>query len=186
MNAISRVFAYLRKTVNYCLHYTGYPTVLEGYSDASWNSILSESLSTSGWVFTLGGAAISWKSKKQTIITHSTMESEFIALADCAKEAEWLRNLLLEIPLWPKPMPPIVINCDSEAARSVAHNKVYNGKSRHLSLRHSYIRQLLKNDGVIGINYIRTNQNLADPFTKGLSRDLIQKLSLGIGLKPYK
>ncbi|GKA49096.1 DNA polymerase zeta catalytic subunit-like protein [Tanacetum coccineum] len=69
-----------------------HPAVIEGYSDANWISDIKDSRSTSGYVFTLGGAAISWKSSKQTVIAKSTMESEFIALDKCEKEAEWLRQ----------------------------------------------------------------------------------------------
>ncbi|GJT93523.1 zinc finger, CCHC-type containing protein [Tanacetum coccineum] len=71
--------------------------------------ILNDSSSTSGWVFLLGGGVISWASKKQTCITGSTMESEFVALAAASKEAEWLRNLIHEIPIWPKPIAPTSI-----------------------------------------------------------------------------
>ncbi|GJX14486.1 zinc finger, CCHC-type containing protein [Tanacetum coccineum] len=94
--------------------YTSNP-VLEGYIDASWISNAEDNLSTSGWVFLLGGGAISWASKKQTCITGSIMEYEFVALAAAGKEAEWLKNLLLEIPLWVKPITPISIRCDSAA-----------------------------------------------------------------------
>ena len=105
--AINWVFGYLKRTINFGLFYSEFPTVLEGYSDASWITSASDNKSTSGWIFTVAGGAISWASKKQTCIAHSTMESEFIALAAAGKEAEWLRNLLLEIELWPQPMPSI-------------------------------------------------------------------------------
>nr|GFA30242.1 zinc finger, CCHC-type [Tanacetum cinerariifolium] len=71
--------------------------------------------STSGWVFLLDGGEISWASKKQTCITSLTMKSEFVALTAVGKEAEWLRNLILEIPLWSKPIAPISIRGDSVA-----------------------------------------------------------------------
>ncbi|VFQ73988.1 unnamed protein product [Cuscuta campestris] len=67
--------------------------------------------STSGWIFLLGGGAIA------------------------GKEAEWLRNLIYDIPLWPKPISPISIRCDSEATLAKAYSQVYNGKSRHLGAR---------------------------------------------------
>ncbi|GJT12940.1 zinc finger, CCHC-type containing protein [Tanacetum coccineum] len=107
--AITRVFKYLKGTMNYGLSYVGYPLVLEAYSDASWINHVEDSSSTSGWVFLLRGGVISWASKKQTCITGSTMESEFVALAAAGKEAEWLRNLIHEIPIWPKPIAPISI-----------------------------------------------------------------------------
>ncbi|GJU60200.1 zinc finger, CCHC-type containing protein [Tanacetum coccineum] len=107
--AITRVFKYLRGTKDRGLSYVGYPSVLEGYSDASWINHVEDSSSTSEWVFLLWRGAISWASKKQTCITGSTMESGFVALAAACKEAEWLRNLIHEIPIWPKPIVPISI-----------------------------------------------------------------------------
>ena len=81
--SITRLLRYLRYTREYGLHYGRYATVIEGYSDASWISDIKDSRSTSGYVFTLGGASISWKSSKQTVIARSTMESKFIALDKC-------------------------------------------------------------------------------------------------------
>ena len=75
--------------MDYGLNYTRYLAVLEGYSDANWISDTKDTKSTSGYVFTLGGAAISWKSSKQTCIARSTMEFEFIALDKAGEEAEW-------------------------------------------------------------------------------------------------
>ncbi|GKB71903.1 zinc finger, CCHC-type containing protein [Tanacetum coccineum] len=137
----SRVLKYLKKTMDYSLTYTGYPLVLEGYTDASWISNTEDNSSTSGWVFLLGGGAISWASKKQTCITGSTMESEFVALATAGKEGEWLKNLLFEISLWSKPIAPIFIRCDSATTLAKAYSQMYNEKSRHLGVRHSMIRE---------------------------------------------
>ncbi|GJS92954.1 zinc finger, CCHC-type containing protein [Tanacetum coccineum] len=140
-HAITRVFKYL----NYGLSYVVYPSVLEGYLDASWINHVEDSSSTSGWVFLLGGGTISWASKKQTCITGSTIESEFVALVVAGKEAEWLRNLIHEIPIWPRPIALISIHCDSAATLAKAYSHIYNGKSRHLGVRHSMIRELIMN-----------------------------------------
>ncbi|XP_048605020.1 secreted RxLR effector protein 161-like [Brassica napus] len=121
--ALKRVLKYLKGTINYGLSYVGFSSVLEGYSDASWITNIQDHYSTSGWVFLLGGGAISWASKKQTCITSSTMESEFVALAATGKEAEWLRNLVYEIPLWRKPASPISIHCDSQATLAKAYSQ---------------------------------------------------------------
>nr|GEW69960.1 zinc finger, CCHC-type [Tanacetum cinerariifolium] len=99
--AIQRVLKYLKKTMNYRLVYFGYPLVLEGYTDASWISNTKDNLSTSGWVFLLGGAT--------------------------GKEAEWLKNLLLKTPLWVKPIAPISIRGDSAATLAKAYSQMYNG-----------------------------------------------------------
>ncbi|XP_074314390.1 secreted RxLR effector protein 161-like [Silene latifolia] len=115
--AVKRVLRYLKQTMDYGLNYVGFPLVLIGYSDASWITNMEDYSSTSGWVFLLGGGAISWASKKQTCITSATMESEFIALAAAGKVAEWLRNLVYRIPVWPRPIPHISIHCDSLAPK---------------------------------------------------------------------
>ena len=181
--AIVRVLRYLRYTKDYGLHYTNYPGVVEGYCDANWISDSKDSKSTSGYVFTIGSAAVSWKSSKQTCIARSTMEAEFIALDKAGEEAEWLRNFLEDIPNWPKPVPPICIHCDSQSAIGRAQSKMYNGKSRHIRRRHNTVKQLLTN-GVISIDYVKSKDNIADPLTKGLTREQVCKSSRGMGLKP--
>nr|GFA73307.1 retrotransposon ribonuclease H [Tanacetum cinerariifolium] len=93
-----------------------------------------DSKSTKGWIYTLAGGAVSWASKKQTRISYFTMKAEFIALAAAGKEAEWMRDLLLDIQLWPGLMPSIPMYYDIQATFSKAYNSVYNGKSRHICL----------------------------------------------------
>nr|GEX84708.1 zinc finger, CCHC-type [Tanacetum cinerariifolium] len=97
-------------------------------------------------------------------------------------EAGRLRNLVYEIPLWPKPISIISIRCDSVATLAKAYSQVYNGKSRHLGVRHSMICKLIMN-GVIPVEFVRTQLNLADHLTKGLARDLVCKAAIGMGLK---
>jgi len=104
LHAVQRVLKYLKTTIDYGLHYCGYPLVLKGFTDTNRITTSEDYSSTSGWVYTLGGGAISWGSKKQMCIADSTMAAEFVALGSACKEAEWLRNLLYEMPLWLKPM----------------------------------------------------------------------------------
>ena len=86
--ALIRILRYLKGTIDYGLMYFGYPSVLEGYSNANWISDFDELKSTSGYVFILVGGAISWKSTKQTCIARPTMELEFIALENAGIEVE--------------------------------------------------------------------------------------------------
>ena len=79
-------------------------------------------------------------------------------------------------------MPPICIHCDSQSAIGRAQNQMYNGKSRHIRRRHNTIRQLIST-GVISVDYVKSNDNIADPLTKGLNRELVEKSSKGMGLK---
>lgn len=183
--ALVRVLRYLRYTLTDGLHYTRYPAVLEGYSDANWISDSHDTKSTSGYVFTLGGAAVSWKSSKQTCIARSIMKSEFIALDKAGEEAEWLRNFLEDILIWPKPVPPIIIHCDSQSAIGRAQNSNYNGKSRHIRRRHETVKQLLSN-GIISIDYVKSKDNIADPLTKGIPGEQVKSSSRKMGLKPVK
>ncbi|GJX32528.1 hypothetical protein Tco_0242383 [Tanacetum coccineum] len=92
------------------------------------------------------------------------MESEFVALTAAGKEAEWLGNMILKISLWSKPIAPISICCDSTATLAKAYNQIYNEKSRHLGVTHSMIRELIMN-GVVFIEFVRSQQNLADHLT---------------------
>ncbi|KAJ9536248.1 hypothetical protein OSB04_un000581 [Centaurea solstitialis] len=183
--AIGRVLGYLKRTSDLELTYNTHPGILEGYSNASWIDNSSDSKSTSGWIFTLAGGAISWASKKQTCIAHSTMEAEFIALAVAGKEAEWIRDLLTDLHFWPRPTPSIPMYCDSKATLSRVYNSIYNGNLRHLGLRHNYVRQLIEN-GTISIVYVKSCGNLADPLTKPLTRDLIGSTTRDMGLKPRR
>ena len=94
---VHRVLKYLRGTINYSLYFSGFPSLLEGFSDANWISDSDEMKSTSGYVFILGGSAVSQKSAKQTGITRFTMKAEFIVLEKASFEAKQLRNILVDI-----------------------------------------------------------------------------------------
>ncbi|GKA25993.1 zinc finger, CCHC-type containing protein [Tanacetum coccineum] len=117
--------------------------------------------STSGWVFFLGGGAISWDSKKQTCIIGSIIESEFVALTAADKEAEFATTL------------------------AKAYSQMYNRKSRHLGVRHSMICELITN-GVVSLEFVRSQQNLVYHLTKGLARDLVIKSAEGMRLNGLK
>jgi hypothetical protein len=79
---------YLAGTMDYKIHYSGYPAVLEGYSDANWISNVDELYAMSGYVFTLGGVVVSWRSCKQTILMRFTMEAELATLDTTTVEAD--------------------------------------------------------------------------------------------------
>ncbi|PHT41215.1 Glyceraldehyde-3-phosphate dehydrogenase, cytosolic [Capsicum baccatum] len=98
----------------------------EGYSGANWITGSNEVKSTSGYVFTIDGGAVSWKSSKQTCTACSTMKFEFIALDKAGEEVEWLQNFLEDIPYWLKPVAPVCIHCDSQAAIGRAGSMMYN------------------------------------------------------------
>ena len=182
-SALERVFKYLKGTIDYGIHYSNFPAVIEGFSDANWISDSDETKSTSGYVFTLAGGAVAWKSSKQTIISRSTMEAEIISLDTATNEAEFLKNLLCDLPLLNQPVPPISMHCDSQSAIAKVNSKNFNEKRRHLRVRHKSIRNLISH-GVISLDFVRSENNLADPLTKGLTRQQVLETSRGMGLKP--
>ena len=177
---IMKVLKYLCYTYDYGLHYTKYSVVLEGYSDANWISNVKDSKYHSGYVFILGGVVVSWKASNQTVITRSTIEYKFIALDKCGEDAEWLCHFLEDISRWPKLVPPICIHYDSQSIIGRDQNNMYNGKSRH-----NTTRQLLSTV-VISLYYAKSKDNIADMLTKGLNRELDEKSSRGMRLKPIK
>jgi len=102
------------------------------------------------------------------------MESKFIALELAGQEAKWLRSLLANIPLWGKPTPIVSLHCDSQVAIGVANNSAYNGKKRHIRVRHGAVRQLIKN-GVISLEYVKSERNF--------SKKVVMDTSRGMGLR---
>ena len=162
--------------------YSGEPPILEGYFDASWITNKEDNSSTSGWVFFYGGGAISWSSKKQTCIVDSTMASEFIALKFAGKEAEWLQDLMFEIPILPMPISQVAIHTDCRTTLVKAYSQVYNGKSRYIALSDNLVQGYIVS-GVITLDYVNTKFNLADFFTKATSRDSIEHTSIAIQLR---
>ena len=100
------------------------------------------------------------------------MEAKLIALASTSEEANWLRDLLYEIPLWEKPIPPILIHCDRTTVIGRVKNRYYNGKSKPIRRKHNTMRSYLSS-GIITMDHIKSNDNLADPFTKALGKDRV-------------
>ena len=94
-----------------------------------------------------------------------------------------MKNFLANIPLGMKPTPSVSMHCDSQSTIVMARNKTYNGKNRHIELRHNVVKQLLKN-GIISIDYVKSEGNLVDPLTKPLWRNMILETSRGMVHKP--
>ncbi|GJT58172.1 zinc finger, CCHC-type containing protein [Tanacetum coccineum] len=112
-------------------------------------------------------------------------EADFIlALEATGKEVEWLRNLILKIPLWSKPIAPISIYYNI-ITLAKAYSQMYNRNSRHLGVKHSMIHELIMNV-VVFIEFLRSQKNLVDHLTKGLAGDLVLKSVKGMGLNGLK
>jgi hypothetical protein len=154
--ALNCAFRYLRATSTHCLLYqrglTPSPT-LQGYVNADWASDINDCKSTSGFVFMLAGAAISWSCKKQNIIALSSTEAEYIAAAHAAKEAVWLHCLLTELGL--DLSSPTVLHVDNQSAIAIARNPEFHDRTKHIEVRHHFLRQLV-DDGQIQPTYLAT------------------------------
>ena len=110
--------------------------------------------------------------------------SELIALDTATVEAEWLRELLMDLPIVEKLIPTILMNCDNQTVIVKVNSSKDNMKSsRHVKRRLKSIRKL-RNSRVIALDYVQTAKNLADQFTKGLSRNVIDNASMELGLRP--
>ena len=110
------------------------------------------------------------------------MKAKLIALASASEEENWLRDLFYGIPLGEKPIPPILIHWDSTATIGRVKSHYYNGKSKPIRRKHNPVRSYLSND-IITVNYVKSNDNLANPFTKTLAKDRVWNTSKGMGLK---
>lgn len=182
--AVKKILRYLRGTMDYMLCYQGGDTRLCGYTDTDWGGDLDERKSTSGYAFLLNGAAISWSSKKQSCITLSTMESEYIACAAAVQEAVWLGRFLQNLGVVPHATDPVVIHCDSMAALAYVNDPKYHGKSKHIETRYHYIRDIVAQRKVV-LKHISTTRMVADPLTKPIGRDVFQTHVRGLGLRRF-
>ena len=123
------------------MHYNKFLACLEGFFNQNWVTNNDEVMSTSGYLFILGAGAISLKSSKQTCRARSTMEEKFIALELARQEVWWLRNILLDMPLWGRQDSPIHLHCDSREAIGIAKKKVCTmKKKKHLCIRHGAVK----------------------------------------------
>ncbi|KAL2241725.1 UNVERIFIED_CONTAM: Retrovirus-related Pol polyprotein from transposon TNT 1-94 [Sesamum indicum] len=154
-NTLRRLLRHLKGTINLSLHFNKFSTVLEEFCDANWVTDNDEVSSTSGFVFTFRGGAISWKSAKQTYIARSTIKSEFIALELAGPEAEWLINLLGDVP------PTMPVSCTVTPKHyaknyAIAKNYAYNIKRKHIRIKHEAVKELLKNgNNLLGLCEVR-------------------------------
>jgi hypothetical protein len=175
---IKRIFRYLQKTKDAKLVYHSKPEELVGYSDASYAPNTEERKSISGYLFQMNGAAISWKSKKQPIVSLSSMEAEYIALTAAIKEAKWLVKLEEELMLKTKKM---VIFEDNQSTIKTAKNEIHTERSKHIDVRYHFVREQIQ-IGAIEVRYCPTGEMTADLMTKALGATKHAKFSKDLGL----
>ena len=175
LSAAKRVLRYLKGTKEKGLVYSGNAAAksLIGYSDADWAGD-SERRSTSGYVFFMHGATISWKSQRQQTVALSTAESEYMALCSAAKEATFLTNLGKEIGCLQTE--PCTIYDDNQSCIFLAKNPVSNSRTKHIDIQYHFTREKVATKD-IDIVYCPSEEMIADIMTKPLALVLHEKLS---------
>ncbi|MCH81290.1 copia-type polyprotein, partial [Trifolium medium] len=169
--AVKRILRYLKGTLSFGVLYKSNVTkklCLKGWSDSDYAGDVEDRKSTTGYLFKLGSAAISWSSKKQPIVTLSTTEAEYVAAASCACQALWLRNVLSC--LQQKQEVNTVIYCDNSSTIKLSKNPIMHGRCKHIDVRFHFLRNLTKDD-VVELIHCKTDSQLADIFTKPLKLD---------------
>ncbi|KAG8488055.1 hypothetical protein CXB51_018006 [Gossypium anomalum] len=178
--AAKRILRYIKGTMDQGLFYThSQSSKLVGYSDSDYGGDLDDRKSTSGYFFHIGFAAFSWSSKKQQTVALSTCEAEDMAVATCTCQAIWLKNILGELSIIKG---PITIYVDNKSTISLAKNPVSHCRSKHIDTKYHFIQEQVKNKNV-ELVYCRTEDELADIFTKPLKADIFDKLKEKPGMK---
>ncbi|KAL0298882.1 UNVERIFIED_CONTAM: Retrovirus-related Pol polyprotein from transposon TNT 1-94 [Sesamum radiatum] len=180
--AVKRILRYLKGTSYMALCYHGGSLKLVGYSDADGSADRDERKSTSGYAFLLGGAAITWCSKKHPCISLSTMEVEYVACTSAVQEAIWLRRFLKSLRISMHIDDAIVIYCDNTTTIAYAKDTKYHGRTEHIDTRYHFIRDSIA-QGEVVLRHIPTNDMIVDPFTKPLSRDAFHRHVSSMGLR---
>lgn len=180
--AAKRILRYLKGTLNQVLRYKPTGQCIQGYADADWGNCVIDRRSYTGYVFILGGASISWASQKQRIVATSTCEAEFVSLAEAMKEAVYLNVLMKELQL--HQLSKVNMHADNLAAICLAEDPgVYHAKSKHIDIRHFFIRDVLReHKSYITLRHLATENMLADIFTKPLPRVRHELLKNALGL----
>jgi hypothetical protein len=171
--ALKRILRYLAGTKSYGITYTNpqesandNPNIISGYADAAFAN-QDDCKSTSGYVFLASGGAITWRSKKLTMVAQSSTEAEYVALAEAAREASWLRNLFEELG-FPQTHPTI-IRGDNNGSIAMARNPQFHQRSKHIEIRWHFIRDLISKN-IISIEECRDPEQTANVLTKPLTR----------------
>jgi hypothetical protein len=160
-----RVLRYLKRTKHYCLRYSReHNSKLTAFVDADWGSNVLDRRSYTGFCFYMSGCVVSWCSKKQSSISLSSTESEYIGISECVKEAMYLRTLQHEIT---NDTYCITIFNDNQSALKLVSNPVFHNKSKHVDIRYHFCREIAAK-GLIETKYLPTAEMPADLLTKSL------------------
>lgn len=179
--AAKHVLRYIKGTLSMCLEFKRQNTFdLVGYCDSDWAGDKVDRKSITGYLFMLGGTAITWKSTKQQTVALSSTEAEYMALGDAVKELLWLSQLLSNVGLKFNSSP--IIFEDNEGCKLLSTHPVHHQRTKHIDIKHHFIRHHIAK-GDCKIVSINTDNMIADMFTKSLGRLKFEKFTSLAGLK---
>ncbi|WBP92221.1 reverse transcriptase domain-containing protein [Kitasatospora cathayae] len=179
--AVKNILKYLRRTREYVLVYGNEDLILKGYTDSDFQADRDSRKSTSGSVFTLCGGAIVWRSIKQSCIADSTMEAEYVAACEAAKEGVWLRKFLTDLEVVPDMDKPITLFCDNSGAVANSKEPRSHKRGKHIERKYHLIREIVQRGDVV-VTKIASEDNIADPFTKTLPAKVFERHMGSLGL----
>uniref|UniRef100_A0AAV1U9U7 Integrase catalytic domain-containing protein n=1 Tax=Peronospora matthiolae TaxID=2874970 RepID=A0AAV1U9U7_9STRA len=182
--AVKRNFRYFQGTKSHELRFQPSDKIdFRGYSDADWAGDHADRKSTSGYTFMLMGAPVSWGSKKQSSVSLSTSEAEYIALSLAIQEGKWVHRLLCEIlAAANEPGPDLVIREDNQSCIKTTKNPVNHGRAKHIDIKYHHIHDEVKR-GEVQLEYCETSVMMADIMTKGLSGPRHKDLTTALGIR---
>ncbi|CAM8880652.1 unnamed protein product [Rhodiola kirilowii] len=176
---VKRIIKYVCGTLDFGIWYTKDTNpYLVGYCDADWARNAEDRKSTSGGCFFLGNNLVSWFSKKKNNISLSTVEVEYIATGSCCTQLLWMKQMLSEYRVEQKEM---TLYCDNVSAISILKNPVQHSWTKHIDIRHHFIRELVEQK-VVTLKHVTTDKQLADIFTKPLDAAQFETLRSSLGL----
>ena len=179
LNQVKRILKYVNGTSDYGIMYCHCSdSMLVGYCDADWAGSADDRKSTSGGCFYLGNNLISWFSKKQNCVSLSTAEAEYIAAGSSCSQLVWMKQMLKEYNVEQDVM---TLYCDNMSAINISKNPVQHSRTKHIDIRHHYIRDLV-DDKVITLKHVDTEEQIADIFTKALDANQFEKLRGKLGI----
>jgi hypothetical protein len=149
-----------------------------GYSDADWAGSFDRK-STTGFCTFVGGNLVTWKSKKQNVVARSSAEAEYRAMASTASELIWIKQLLRDTGIGCDQ--PIKMYCDNNSARHIASNPVFHERTKHIEVDCHYVREKVQAKEIT-TPFVRSKEQLADVFTKGLDPTHFEDITSKLGL----
>lgn len=170
---LKRMLKYIKATQDFGIVSEISDIPLIAWTDSDWDSDRNDRRSVSGYICFLYGVPVSWYSHKQATVALSTMESEYMAVTEAAKEIIWLRRLLADLGLAQEG--PTTLFVDNKAAIDLAHNPMHHSRTKHIDIKWHFIREQI-DANIINLSHVASAENRADIMTKPLSRSKFENL----------